>query len=117
MDRDELCRLWEKYSIEHVFTVDENIMYPEDFVSAITEAIEGGHLQPLVMPVESPIQEGALSGWRCVENELPREGEYVICLFTPYDIVGKLKQIDGKWTDKREDKYIGVTYWIALPKV
>ena len=40
-----------------------------DFTFALAEAIEGGHLQPVVMPGREEV-EG--KGWRRIEDELPK---------------------------------------------
>ena len=92
------------------------VMTEDQFIAALSEAIEGGHLQPLVSLSESPIQEGGLerqenAGWPVVDREK----------WSDWLTVGRLKEIIVDMPDdalvfsqRVEDKYFEKHGWKGL---
>lgn len=60
--------LFKKYSHYPEFLIDEPVVSEENFIAALSEALEGGHLQPVV---SQPGEAGSKGGPKNAEGLLP----------------------------------------------
>lgn len=93
-----ILRNWDKEKIERF------VRYFEGRVSS--------EVQPVVMPGGEDVDG---TGWRRVEDELPKIEERVL-IYHDYLLVGWYNHVSNKWESWRDNDVRDVKCWMPLPK-